>query len=192
MGVVYLVDSENVGIMWKNIIDKNEDQKLFIFYTINTPYISYEDLKFLLDSGSDFRLIECFTGQNALDFQLSSFLGYLISKEESKNDDFIIVSNDKGYDPLCEFWSCRGYSVQRLSLNKDGIKESDDDYEVDFNDMNFIRGILPDRYKKDVGLIRKILEYKKPNQIHNELIKLYGNKDGLALYKLIKPYLSIL
>ena len=192
MGVVYLVDSENVGIMWKSIVDKNEIQKLFIFYTSNTPYISYEDLKFLLDSGSYFRLIECFTGQNALDFQLSSFLGYLLSKEESENDDFVIVSNDKGYDPLCEFWSCRGYSVQRLSINKDGIKESDDDYEVDFNDTDFLRGILPDSYKKDVDLIRKILEYKTLPQIHNELIKLYGNKDGLALYNLIKPYINMI
>lgn len=171
MGVVYLVDSENVGILWKSIVDKSEIQKLFIFYTINTPYISYEDLKFLLDSGSYFRLIGCFTGQNALDFQLSSFLGYLLSKEESENDDFVIVSNDKGYDPLCKFWSCRGYSVQRLSINKDGIKESDDDYEVDFNDSDLLRGILPDIYKKDVGFIRKVVECKMLPQIHNELIK---------------------
>lgn len=50
--------------------------------------------------------------KNALDFQLSSYLGMLIGQEQG-NANYYIVSNDKGYDCICEFWKEQDKAVER-------------------------------------------------------------------------------
>ena len=50
---------------------------------------------------------------HALDFQLCSELGYLIAM--NKSDDFIIVTNDTGYDAAVKYWRHKEYSVKRIA-----------------------------------------------------------------------------
>lgn len=53
-------------------------------------------------------------GNNALDFQLSSHLGYLIA--QNPDSVFQIVSQDNGFDMIVDYWQEKGYRVSRIQL----------------------------------------------------------------------------
>lgn len=111
---IYLIDTENVGSAWKALLERmNRQDQLLLFYTENSPGISYADLQLLLNSGRTFEFIPCHTGKNGLDFQLISYLGYLQSKI-AKNR-LVVVSDDTGYDPALQFWTDKGFLAERLS-----------------------------------------------------------------------------
>ena len=111
---VYLVDTENVGAVWKHLFElaANTDD-ILLFYTENTPFLSYNDLDFVLSYKDRFTMIKCYTGNNALDFQLVSYLGFLM--KTGAKTQYIIISNDTGYDAMIRFWSDRERNVLRLS-----------------------------------------------------------------------------
>ena len=61
-------------------------------------------------------LIPCNTGRNGLDFQLSSYLGYLL--RSSTKTQYIILSKDTGYDPLIQFWKEKGVDIARCAVHE--------------------------------------------------------------------------
>lgn len=108
----YLVDTENVGTSWKHLLaDKTNRDEIFIFYTDNSPYISYTDMCEIIQYPNSFKTIKCYTGRDALDFQLDSYLGFLLRSAPKAN--YFIISNDNGYESICRFWGDQGYSVFR-------------------------------------------------------------------------------
>ena len=110
----YLIDSENVGDFWIPLLDLPADQaELIVFYTKNSPHMSYDSLIKLKESDRTVTFIKCYEGTNALDFQLCSELGFLIAGNEG--DDFIIVTNDTGYDAAVKYWRHKEYSVKRIA-----------------------------------------------------------------------------
>ena len=110
----YLIDSENVGDFWIPLLDLPADKaRLIVFYTKNSPHMSYDSLIKLKESDRKVTFIKCYEGTNALDFQLCSELGYLIAV--NKGDDFIIVTNDTGYDAAVKYWRHKEYSVKRIA-----------------------------------------------------------------------------
>ena len=110
----YLIDSENVGDFWIPLLEiPAESAELIVFYTKNSPHMSYDSLIKLKESDRTVTFIKCYEGTNALDFQLCSELGYRIACNE--NDDFIIVTNDTGYDAAVKYWRHKEYSVKRIA-----------------------------------------------------------------------------
>ena len=110
----YLIDSENVGDFWIPLLDLPAEQaELIVFYTKNSPHMSYDSLIKLKESDRKVTFIKCYEGTNALDFQLCSELGFLIAGNE--DDDFIIVTNDTGYDAAVKYWRRKEYSVKRIA-----------------------------------------------------------------------------
>lgn len=110
----YLIDSENVGDFWIPLLELPADQaELIVFYTKNSPHMSYDSLIKLKESDRTVTFIKCYEGTNALDFQLCSELGFLIATH--KGDDFIIVTNDTGYDAAVKYWRHKEYSVKRIA-----------------------------------------------------------------------------
>lgn len=110
----YLIDTENVGSVWKALLDRMDGQdKLLLFYTENSPGISYADLQSLLTSGKSFEFFSCHTGKNGLDFQLISYLGYLLHSWPKSR--LVVLSDDTGYDPALQFWTEKGFEVQRMT-----------------------------------------------------------------------------
>ena len=110
----YLIDSENVGDFWIPLLELPADQaELIVFYTKNSPHMSYDSLIKLKESDRTVTFIKCYEGTNALDFQLCTELGYLIAM--NKGDDFIIVTNDTGYDAAVKYWRHKEYSVKRIA-----------------------------------------------------------------------------
>ena len=57
------------------------------------------------------RFHEIKQGKNALDFVLSSLLGYFIH-DNYQEDYFYIVSKDKGFEPLVEYWKTQKVTVK--------------------------------------------------------------------------------
>lgn len=105
---VYLIDFENVTSAGISGIQRlSKEDKVYIFYTVNAANMSFAAHMNLLSSPAEVIYYNVTSGgKNALDFQLASFLGYLISKGEDK--DFYIISNDKGYDHVKNFWERSG------------------------------------------------------------------------------------
>lgn len=109
---VYLIDTENVRTVWTLLLDRMTlNDKIYVFYTMNSGNVSYEDLNGVISSGKNVELIQCHTGKNGLDFQLVSYLGYLIRNNE--NADYCIISDDNGYDAVIKFWEGREVKVSR-------------------------------------------------------------------------------
>ena len=110
----YLIDSENVGDFWIPLLDLPADQaELIVFYTKNSPHMSYDSLIKLKESDRKVTFIKCYEGTNALDFQLCSELGFIIAG--NPGDEFIIVTNDTGYDAAVKYWRRKEYSVKRIA-----------------------------------------------------------------------------
>ena len=88
---------------------------MYIFYTVNAANMSFAAHLNLLSSPAEVIYYNVTSGgKNALDFQLSSFLGYLISNGEEK--DFCIISNDKGFEYVKNFWERSGLAAG-ISIN---------------------------------------------------------------------------
>ena len=115
----YLVDYENTkqkGI--EDISYLKEGDNLIVFYSVVCDNIPLSLVEKLNKIGVKLSAIKAKVGtKNALDFQLASYLGYLI-KEFGSNAQYYIVSNDKGNECLCDFWSNFGVYVGLVGTNK--------------------------------------------------------------------------
>ncbi len=114
---IYLIDTENVKSVWTLLLDRITDQdKVYVFYTMNSGAVSYEAITGILQYGKRIELVECFTGKNGLDFQLVSYLGYMIRDNEKA--DYCIVSDDGGYDAAVRFWEKKGIKISRKTASE--------------------------------------------------------------------------
>lgn len=114
MKKIYLVDSENVGDIWVPLLVASQaEDEVIVFYTQKSPHMNYENVRMLKETDKEADFIKCFEGSNALDFQLVSELGYRL--HENRECDYVIVSNDTGFDAVVRYWSQRKMPVSRLS-----------------------------------------------------------------------------
>ena len=112
-GCRYFIDSENVNEVWVNILNilKPEDM-IFLFYTDNSAHISCAKAVELINIGAkQIKGIRCKEGNNGLDFQMVTQLGAVISK--SPKCEYILISNDNGFDAVVSYWKQKGYNIRR-------------------------------------------------------------------------------
>lgn len=120
---IYFVDSENVNEKWiEALTDIKKSDEIIVFYTEKSTHASYENISKIADGDVNLNWVKCFTGTNALDFQLSTELGYRIAKGE--RNTFVIISNDKGYDAIVNYWVVKGIKVSRLGVEMDPPKKN--------------------------------------------------------------------
>ena len=113
----YLIDTENIGSAWTEVLPlMGRNDEILLFYTVNSPGILYRDLQQIMNHLSQMELIPCNTGRNGLDFQLSSYLGYLL--RSSTKTQYVILSKDTGYDPLIQFWKEKGVDIARCAVHE--------------------------------------------------------------------------
>ena len=113
----YLVDTENFGtpIIERLVTGLKDTEMIHLFYTDHSPALSYRVTEKLLQRPNQIRLESCITGTaNAMDFQLISALGCLLSACDPEKNDFKIISDDRGYDATVAFWTKRGMPVTRI------------------------------------------------------------------------------
>lgn len=105
MANMYLVDYENVGDVAMNGANKLvPGERLVTFFSKNAKALSFELWNELTECKGikEMKMVEI-PGKNALDFQLSSHLGYAICKYPHF-ENFVIISKDTGFQTLIEFW----------------------------------------------------------------------------------------
>ena len=109
----YLIDLENIGHRWVDlVITTNPRARFHVFYTPKSAVIPIDRIDDVISIRDRVTFIQCYPGPNALDYQLDTQLGYMISKFPHRK--FIIVSGDAGYDNVIRFWVDRGVSIERL------------------------------------------------------------------------------
>ncbi|NLZ76313.1 MAG: hypothetical protein GX914_07400 [Erysipelotrichia bacterium] len=178
---VYLVDFENVksdGLY--GIDDLSQNDVVYIFYSVNVDKISFAVHKRIIESKADIKTFKVEVGhKNALDFQLASYLGFLLKEDSSK--EYVIVSNDAGFNPLVTFWKKKNYDViVAADLTKLNQKQK---YIKLYNQ---VKGLVEDNEQAKL-LTDCILKYKTKQGLNNAIVKVYGTTIGGKLYKAIKP-----
>lgn len=106
------VDLENVGnkgiLVKSSSIGLDRDIKLHILYTKFATHIELDTLRTI--TKCDIDLVKTPAGDQSLDKHLIAYLSALVGKlvglnakaKNKKQETFAIVSNDKGYDSICE------------------------------------------------------------------------------------------
>lgn len=111
---LFLIDYENVNSAGLHGIGQvTPEDRIILFYSHAANTLSFEIMDEMVDAGIlPERVCLEQTGKNALDFQLVTFLGYLIAKE--KADEYYIISKDSGYQSAISF--CQSYLGVKVQL----------------------------------------------------------------------------
>lgn len=198
---IYLIDSENVNDAWVRLLPRlMRKDKIVIFFTKNSPHFAAEHAKLLAEYKKyDIIWEKCFTGNNALDFQLVSRLGYFICKRPKAV--YVILSNDTGYDPVVKYWQQAGISICRVrkeeigqealpeksSLGQKGLPEAESPQPpAAFHAMENPKeaaeeGDFQVPVECVLGLCRSI-SIRRLNKIHEALVALLGPEQGRQVY----------
>ena len=105
---IYLIDFENVASEGlSGITQLDPEDQVVIFFSNNSKSLS---MKMHILIGKSVCHLDYFEaavgGKNALDHQVSTWLGYLIATEAADRN-YYIVSRDAGYKYLASFWAER-------------------------------------------------------------------------------------
>ena len=115
----YMIDYENVKTGGLNGISRlTEADRVIIFYSENANRITFDLHKRLMECKASIEYREVLVGgHNALDFQLVTYLGFLIAQD--KEGQYLIISNDRGFEYVVNFWRKDGLAIGLLPYLKD-------------------------------------------------------------------------
>ena len=119
---IYIVDFENVNSQGLNGIDRlDSTDQVIIFYSENADSMTFDLHEQINKSRAYiyFQKVDVGT-KNALDFQLATYLGYMICENEKadKQVTYYLVSKDRGYLSLINYWTKRDVDIVLVgSLN---------------------------------------------------------------------------
>lgn len=205
---ILFVDFENVKNTGLNGIDKVDEQSIiYVFYTSNANNISidlHNAINVATAKGIKIEFIEVKAGgKNALDFQLSSWLGYVIKENEINGEqyNYYIVSSDHGFDFVINFWNKKGIKrvkdlkltpvgneiISAVPIPKTDIEErfKSKDLEIDEQRLlQMVYEVIPSIENKYV----KQNTYYNINAINGELGKLARNR-GIKITKYLNKTL---
>ena len=107
-----LVDFENVPKV--DLAALPDDVTVPFFFGASQKSVSKDFLKTALKLGSRFVPVDIEgQGKNALDFHIAFYLGEYLAKYADA--DCVILSRDKGFDPLVQHLVGRGFRVRRVA-----------------------------------------------------------------------------
>lgn len=209
----YLVDYENVHQSGLNGIEKlTENDRLVIFYTSNAETLTFSLYEKLVQCSAEIKLykVQC-GGKNALDFQLSTFLGYILGTDQ--NIDCHIISNDKGYEYIRNFWKEKNIKIKILADIAGNVqkllpvavpapsvktvtpapvvsKPAETDFDRAVKPLNLSEADkqkLLDIYNlassvKDIS--------KRKVEINNQITKVFGSNNSKQFYAAVKPLIK--
>lgn len=107
-----LVDYENIGKIDLSLLDASYRAIIFVGAKQNIPKASRKPSTAHRFSRVDFQKIEG-VGKNALDFHIAFQLGRTF--ETAPDTQCIVLSKDKGFDPLLAYLNKHGLACQRIA-----------------------------------------------------------------------------
>lgn len=189
----YLIDFENVHTYgMKKLLNVSEGDTVIIFFSEQSKNVTLDVIEGVTKNNAILTCHKVNVGtKNALDFQLSSHLGYLIGKG-TRNAKYHIVSQDKGYDCLCKYWKEQGILIDRIGVTESAPvpkKKS----KTKTSNLTTIKEIK--KYLSNEDDPREVLtifnQHKTKQEICNGIAKKFkDNKRTSAVYKKIKPLLK--
>lgn len=195
MNTFYLIDYENVnkgGLLGSNNLTENDH--IIIFFTMNARNI---DMHTLANIGNaSLQMIEVSAGKQSTDMHIVSYIGFLIGKYPECS--IVIISNDTDYDNVLQFWADkRGVLASRTkAIQYTNTMPETTKLETTVNIGNSITKLLKSKYSEVnvtsiVTIVNRYYDRKqKLHPIYTELIAQFGQKEGLQIYKLIKPLIK--
>ncbi len=133
MNRYFLVDFENVSDDGLNgFKELTGTDTVIVMYTDKACKIRVEFVEALnaRKTRASFRFMKVASGNQALDMQLATFLGSMIPGE-GNGTEYVIVSKDKGYNHIIQFWNNREPEI-RIRLKKsirDALHENAEETE---------------------------------------------------------------
>lgn len=127
---IYLVDMENIPHAWAKLLEGcSVGDRFVLFYTEQVGQVPIALMKQVTESQAQMEYVKCHNGPNGLDFQLVTEMGYRVAKDPSA--EYIIVSQDHGFDVVIDYWGERGIQTKRVvpSISDQGgiVSEYDTD-----------------------------------------------------------------
>ena len=194
----FLVDYENVwGAGLEGIDDLTEDDVVVIFYSDKADTLTFDLHNSINASPAAFYYQKVTVGEkNALDFQLCSYLGFLIRDTLNVSDEpseYYIVSNDHGFAMMSEYWEKNGVRVNNVSnLIKKPFTSPTDIKQITLHDNEALTKALKTvlTTKNDIATVKQIIFQSKTKlEVNNNISKKFNNKTG-KIYQAIKPFLA--
>ncbi len=110
---IYLVDYENVNAdSFMGLEQLDDDDIVVVFYSERCNKLPFSLHNRIIASKKQIEYMEAQNGsKNSLDFQLATYLGYLVAK--NKECGYVIVSCDSGFNALINFWKKENVSIAR-------------------------------------------------------------------------------
>lgn len=178
----YLIDSENINEDWIIIAQNIKgNDRIVVFYTDKSCQLHCKNVAMLFEKcEGKISWIRCCTGKDALDFQLVSRLGYMISN--NKNDSFVIVSNDTGYDPVIKHWQAEGCKISRMKreeLKALSTEKMDDKEALKHIKLGKEKNLNKDKKLKSEESVKKVNTKNKSSERNS----IKNNKNTEALNK---------
>lgn len=183
----YLVDYENVktrGLDGITGLDCND--VLVIFYSENADSLTFELHRRLNESKAEISYQKVDVGtKNALDFQLATYLGYLVHDNENRANSYYIVTKDQGYMSLVNYWKKRNVDVS-LITDLAGQDMQNEKRELRIQ----VEKAVSDKSVVDI-VVKYIQQYKTKLGINNALAKEFkDSKKASEVYNSIKPLIA--
>lgn len=187
---IYLIDYENTKKAGMNGIEGlKPDDSVCVFYSENANTLTFDMHRKISESNAKFTFESVGVGtKNSLDFQLVTFLGWLIGQNGDRRETYRIVSRDKGFLNVCKFWKARGFDVE-LVADLAGKNEEVENAQLQ-TAIASATGEEQAVAKKIADIIQK---YKTKQGINNAMMRAFPSADNRvasAYYKAIKPLLK--
>lgn len=194
----YLIDYENVQVSGLNGLNSlMAEDKVVIFYSDNSESLTFELHQQLMSTLCMVEYHKVETGtKNALDFQLSSYLGYVIKESENNPDNrFFIVTKDNGFSVLCTYWKNKNIPVEiviNLTGEKNSISLAVPEVMVENPDKlkKAVSSIITNKSEIDF-VVSTVKKSRTKHSVSNQLNKHF--KDGKKVHKIytaIKPFIE--
>ncbi len=181
---VFLVDFENVksdGLVGVERLGK--DDRVYIFYSDHANSMTFSMYHDLVRTQANVYTVKAVTGtKNALDFQLVSYLGYMINGEPDAV--YFIISADRGFETVARFWREKQADVDVAA----GIGAAIDGAACD-RISSEVGKVITDTEERDF-VIKCIRELSTKTGINNRIAKKYGTTRAGEIYRLIKPLIK--
>ncbi len=174
----YLVDFENVKSKGLVGIDRlDSEDNVIIFYSENSDTISFEMHCLVMKAKANIEYMKVRVGgKNALDFQLSTLLGYIVAK--GNNSHVFVISGDKGFDKLHDFWEntfpdapdCKVFRTVNISSALHYIKCNQKPADISDIPAEDISDITEEISDTSVDILPDIISANRPdigNDIHD-------------------------
>lgn len=193
---IYFVDYENVHENGMRGLEQLKPQDtLCLLYSNSAQSLTIDTMSVLTQKGVKIKYFKCLnSGKNYLDFQLATVCGLMAGS--LPDTDFVIVSGDKGFKALVDFWDGQEYlgklftcklqgSIQEIRKNSlvrrkgqsKEVKEVKPERKKESQSVKNEIKIEVQPAKSDIKIELKDATIESP-QVQSKEVHLQGKKQG--------------